>query len=183
MAENKFKISDIFRNQFGYEAPQKFVVPDATAKPTQSSLGQPYYKEDLYGREFFLPITLDGIVLPFAVVGVSEKKTFVETPMVEREGTVTEMISADDVVFSIKGIILDEDGNFPEADIIKLRSIYKKNQSVELRSALTDIFLNGIYGHRVIIKNLDWPESAGIEHAKPFSMQLKSDQIFELKIS
>jgi hypothetical protein len=182
MAENKFSISEIYGTAHQQDLPQKFSVPVAANKPTHAQLGSPYYKEDLSGREFFLPITLDGMVIPFAVVGITEKKTLVETALVERGGTVTEMISADDVIINIKGILLNEDGIFPEDEIVKLRAIAQKNESVELRSAFTDIFLSGKYNHKVIIKNLDWAENAGVEHAKGFSMQCKSDAIFTLEV-
>jgi hypothetical protein len=155
-----------------------------------SKLGQVYYDTDLFGREFFLPVYLNGYLLPFAVIGMKWKKTIVKTAMPERGGTVNELISIDDYVFNIKGILVNDANNFPEQEIIDLHTIFKINASVALRSVISDIVLTGKSntrkddpeGHKVIVESINWPEVSGIEHAKPFEIELSSDMIFELEI-
>jgi hypothetical protein len=190
MAE--INLINIFSEAFGYEPPQqKLIIPAADPRQEMSNLGQPYYGEDLFGREFFMPIYLNGIIVPFAVIGCTWKKTYVSTAMPERGGTVKELISIDDYAINIKGILVSPGNDWPEADIISMHNLFKLNQSVSLRSALTDIFLSGKsdgksedpVGHRVVIKEMSWPEVSGIEHAKPFSMSVESDLIFELEIN
>lgn len=180
MAE--FKFTDIFRKAFGYEAPKnEFAIPVATKRTQYSSLVQPYYDIDDLGREHFLPVRINNYLIPFAVVGIQCKKTLVETPMPERGGSVTEMISIDDYIINIKGILINKNNDYPEKEIINIQKLFKINASLPLRSALTDIFLNGAYNHQVIIKDVKWP-ATGNQHAKAFEMDCKSDMIFNLEI-
>lgn len=175
----KEEFNAAFKNAFGLVQP---IIPKAPARIEQSSQGQPYYATDALGREFFLPIRLDGYLVPFAVMSVNCKKTIVKTPMPERGGSVKELISLDDYVFNIKGLIINEVNEYPEADIIAIHDIFKKNASVSLRSVLSDIFLNGDFDHNVTIKELKWPANAAVEHAKPFEMECESDMIFTLEV-
>lgn len=177
MAE-EFSIKDIFRSAFGYEPPADFSIPQSAGRKQNSDLGQAFYKEDAQGREFFIPVELDGYILPFAVISVSEKKTFVSTAMPERGGSVHELISVDDYSINIKGIMMQED--FPERDMIDLHKIFLKDAAVTLRSVITDIFLTGDSEHKVIIKSISWPATSGNEHAKPFEIECESDSIFVL---
>lgn len=176
MAE--FNLSDIFRKTFGYEAPHK----QAPGRIEQASLGGRYYDTDIFGREFFLPVQLDGYVLPFAVVGVSCKKTIVSTALPERGGTVKELISLDDYIINVKGILINDDNKYPESEIIDLHELFLKNQSITMQCVLTDIFLKGTFKQKVVIKELKFPTVTGVEHAKPFEMELESDMIFTLEI-
>src|SRR4051794_6477457 len=105
---NRFHIQKVFSEAFGYEPPS-FKIEQAPDRLESSSLGQPYFSEDAVGREFFLPATLEGILIPFAVISIVTKKTLVETPLPERGGSVTEMISIDDFAINIKGILITED--------------------------------------------------------------------------
>jgi len=180
MAE--FNLKEVFRNAFGYEAPAPFSIEQAPPRKELSSLGQKYYAEDLSGREFFLPVTIDGVLIPFAVMGMTWKKTFVTTAMPERGGSVHEQISIDDYEFSIKGLLVNEEGEFPESGIIELHNLFKINASLPLRSAMSDIVLSGEFDHKVIIKTVSWPAAAGVEHVKAFEISVESDQIFELVI-
>ena len=179
MAE--FNIKKLYKKYFGIEPPP-FSIEKATGRTTISSLGQQYYADDLSGREFFLPVWFNEYLIPFAVIGMTWKKTFVDTPMPERGGSVHELISIDDYVFTIKGLLVNEDGEFPEKDIISLHEIFKINASVRLRSALSAIVLNGNFDERVIIRAVDWPVISGVEHVKGFEVKVESDMIFDLTI-
>lgn len=176
-----FDLGDMFRDAFGYDAPTaKPTIAPAPKRLEQSSLGQPYYASDLFGREFFLPVTLNGVLIPFAVLGVTWKKTIVETPLPERGGNVNELIAIDDYQFNIKGILINDSNVFPESDLIKLHDIFIINASLTMRSVISDIVLKG--DAKVIVKEVKWPAVSGVEHAKPFEMDLKSDMIFDLEI-
>jgi hypothetical protein len=176
----EFDIKNIFRKAFGYEPPADFSIQKSTGRKEYSDLGQPYYKEDALGREFFLPVELDGYLVPFAVISVTEKKTFVETPLPERGGSVLELISIDNYAINIKGIVLQE--SFPEGDMRDVHNIFLKNKSLSLRSVITDIFLTGDFEHKVAIKSIKWAATSGVEHAKPFEIECQSDMIFVLDV-
>lgn len=176
----QFDLGEIFRDAFGYDPPVT-KTPNIERKQ-QSNLGQPYYATDIFGHEFFLPVTLNDVLIPFAVLGMTWKRTIVETPMPERGGSVNELISIDDYQFNLKGILIMDEFSFPESEIIKQHDLFKINASVIMRSVISDIVLNGAANHRVIIKEVKWPPVSGIEHVKPFEMDMKSDMIFDLEI-
>ncbi|MDE3185282.1 MAG: hypothetical protein KGM16_17860 [Bacteroidota bacterium] len=190
----QFNLSHIFKQAFGYDAPttdaSKIKIPQAAARREQSRLGQPFYKTDLSGREFFLPVTIDGILIPFAVMGMTWKKTIVETPMPERGGAVIELINIDTYQFTLKGLLVNETNDFPDDGVMELFDLFKQNNSVTIHSVLSDIVLSGKSnlnaedpdGHKVVIKEVTWPEVSGVEHVKPFQMQLISDYLFDLKV-
>lgn len=191
MAE--FDLGNIFRQAFGYEPPTRsedIRLAQAKERRKQSRLGQNFFDTDLLGREYFLPVYLNDWLVPFAVLGMTWKKTIVSTPMPERGGSVKELISIDDYLFSLKGILINEENDFPDGDVMQVHDIFKINKSVVLRSVLSDIVLSGKSsdgkndpdGHKVVIKEVRWPEVVGIEHAKPFEMELESDMIFDLEI-
>lgn len=100
--------------------------------------------------------------------------------MPERGGTVKELISIDDYQINVKGILINDDNVFPESEVIDLHELFLKAESVIMKCVLTDIFLKGTFGQRVVIKDLKFPAVVGVEHAKPFEMELESDMIFEL---
>ncbi len=186
----QFDLDDIFRDAFGHEPPtdaSKIQLEKAATRKEQSQLGQPYYMKDLSGIEFFLPVTINGILIPYAVMGMTWKKTIVSTPMPERGGSVKELISIDDYEFTIKGILINESNDFPDDGVMQLHDLFKKNESLVMRSVLSDIVLSGNGddpdGHKVVIKDVKWPETSGSIHAKAFSMSLESDMIFDLEIT
>lgn len=184
-----FQISSIYRNIFGTEIPESFYVPDSVESRTTKK-GQPLYENDMYGREMFMPVKMSipfmtgtiDLIIPFAVVSISRRKTVVETAMPERSGTVKELINAEDYSINIKGIIIRPDNEWPEDEIIKLKSLQDYNQNLVLRSALTDIFLSGEHQHKVVLKSFSMPATPGVQNAKAFDLDCVSDSIFELTI-
>lgn len=197
----EFDLRELFNATWGYAPPlpipvipegdrdqQQPVIPTIEQAPERkmvSRLGQPFYAEDAMGREFFLPVHLDGMLIPFAVISMNWKKVIVKTPMPERGGSVLEMVSVDNYSFNVKGIFINE-SEFPESDIIALHDKFTKNQSIVMRSALTDIVLSGVAsdpdGHRVVIEDINWPAVSGVEHARPFELKMVSDTIFDLEV-
>lgn len=189
MAEFNFK--ELFENAFGYQ-PNTEAVPQISAKGDRveySQIGTPYYGQ-LDGIEFFQPIYIDDMLIPFGVMSQTWKKTVVRTPMVERGGSVKELISIDDYMFNIKGIIISADNSFPEDKYRQIVELWKKDSSVTMRSVLSDYVLNGRtkvagddpLGHRVIISEIKWPAIPGVENARAFDMEVEADLIFDLEL-
>jgi hypothetical protein len=186
----EFDINNLFSKAFGYQPPENFHIDDTAAeKAISGSLGSPYYANDLLGREMFLPVVFTlGIkeyLIPFAVISINAKKIIVSTPMPERGGEVIELISISSYGINIKGIVITDDNSFPEDDIKDLQQLFLANESILLRSVLTDIFLSPPPGQkgsdqRVVITEMKWPAVAGTENARPFEMDCMADTIFEL---
>ena len=98
--------------------------------------------------------------------------------MVGRKGSVKELISLDDYEISILGVALSDD--FPEAPLTELNELYNINESVILKCALTDIFLEE--DDRVVIRSMDISDMKGTETVQIFKMELVTDRSFELII-
>jgi hypothetical protein len=181
----QFDIGKIYQKVWGYEPPepQVFKIPAAPERKLTSNLGgSPFFDTDLNGMEHNIPVRIDGYLLPFAIITMNWKKTIIETAMPERGGSVNELISLDDYEFNIKGLFVNDDGSFPEQGIIDIRDIWLKNSSIEMRSVVSDIVLNGAYHQKVIIKDITWPATPGVEHVKAFEINVKSDMIFDLEL-
>lgn len=176
-----FNIIPIFESAFGYSPPaDAFEIDTAPERLTVARLGSPYYGKDALGREFFMPVTIGGVLIPFAVIGIRCKKTIVSTLMVERRGSVRELINVDDYEINIKGIVISAGNDFPEDEIRIIQELFLLNESLPIRCALTDVFLEG--DDKVVIKEVNWPQVAGVEHARPFEMLLESDLVYTLEV-
>lgn len=121
--------------------------------------------------------------MPYPVMRITNKKRIVETNLVNRTGTVKELISMEDWEIEIHGLIVSKDGTFPDEQIMQLRDLYKQGNSLAISSTLTDIFLcqketGG--SDQVIIYDLEFPEVRGVINVRPYLMKLKSDAPFDL---
>ncbi len=192
--ETNFDLASLFAKAFGYEThafePKFDTLP---TRVTNSSKGAPYYDTDVTGREYFLPAiiiytTAAGeekiYTLPNPVISISGRKNIVETALTERNGTVKEIINVQDYDIVIKGIIVDHNSAYPEADVATLIEIFESNTAVQLANALTDILL--IHPDRkgsdnVVIKELSFPPVTGAKYVKPYQLTLVSDAIFNLQ--
>lgn len=195
---SQFSLGDMLLNVIGYKGipyPGGF-IPDAPAKyakdekfsyfgdeaseKTSSDFGSTLRKKDAQGRWYFMPVVLEHkgaeYEIPNAVISIRGKKSIVETAMVGRKGTVKELISVDDYEIRIAGVCLDVD--FPDQQINALNELYNINESVTLKCALTDIFLDE--EDKVVIKSIDFAEMKGCETAQVFTMELVTDRSFEL---
>lgn len=190
---SKFSLSDMFASVVGYKGlpypggfildkPGKYIVDDyqyngkeASAR-TSSALGSTLRKKDALGRWFFMPIELGSVEMPNAIISIKGKKTIVETAMVGRKGTVKELISLDDFEIEIAGVALEDD--FPDQTIAQLNDLYNINESISLKCALTDIFLDE--EDKVVIKSIDFPSMQGYEFTQAYKISLVTDRSFEL---
>lgn len=154
-------------------------------------------KTEFEGREVWLPIEfkeLDSalfeggsLLFPYATIRISGKKTIVKTPLAERGGTVKEYYSMDDYSIKIQGFLIDSKNRlWPEADMIKLKTLWSQNVALVMDNALTNLFLgrpDDSENNRVVIESIDLPEMESKKmHVRPFSLTLESDSIFSLDV-
>ncbi len=167
----------------GYAGKDYTGLTQAGEKKELSDTGARLRKKDMNGRWYFMPVVFmhDGseYEIPNAIISIKGKKTIVETPMIGRKGTVKELVSIDDYEISIAGVIIDDD-DFPEDGLSNINELFNINQSVRLKCALTDIFMDD--DDMVVITDLDCPEVKGIERARGIRINCKSDKNFELNI-
>jgi hypothetical protein len=148
------------------------------------------------GREIWLPVKFTELsfdvfgatelLLPYAVVKISQKKNIVRTPMAEHKGTVKELYSVEDTVISIKGFIIGYDSSgkypqWPEAELRVLQQLFNLNEAVKLDNAKTNLCIED--DQRVVITSLEFPEvQGGRKNVVPFILQIESDTVFELTL-
>ena len=192
----EFKIEDLFKSYFQYTAmPYPLAVFNRLYPPKQnydagafekqmipaqnevSKLGVNFWAKNIVGRQFFMPMVIDGYLLQNTIISAQTKKTIVETALVGRKGTVKELISAEDWQFSVKGIIVSPDNNYPEDEVVKLTELYEKNKALKINNALAAILLKN--NEKVVITSLNLLD---VKHpnVQAFDMQLISDDDFEI---
>jgi Domain of unknown function (DUF6046) len=176
---NIFQIEKIFEDAFGIK-PKAFEFAKKTAEDAYADLGSPFYAKDVMGRNYYLPIKLGGVDIPYGVMSIRCRKTIIETPMVERDGCVREMISMDDYTLSIRGVMVNKFGQYPQDDMTNLRNLWIQKTPLQIRSVLSDIFLTG--NQKVVITNFEIPEYGGTKHVRAFAMELVEDKELELEI-
>ena len=164
-----------------YSVPQK-VEPVWNSTRFDSQL-----RENILGREVFLPIRLNGangmsITCPCATIRVQGSKNVIRTAVSERIGTVKEMFQVGDYIFTIKGVLIAPSGKaFPDDDIYTLRQLFESTEHVLLHNALSDMFLDTT--RYVCITDLEFPEVQGKSpRMRPFQLTCESDYIDSLII-
>ena len=144
-----------------------------------SRLGAPLYVKGENGQLYFMPVWLNELLLPICTISVSSKKVIVETPLTGRRGTVKELIRCEDYQFRIQGICFGYNREFPEQQIQELKDLFEVTRSVKIKSAFTDIFIKEGY---VVVNDLNFPETKGVEHVRGFELSAVSDESFDLII-
>lgn len=197
-------LSELFQRTFGskpYQVPKPsestqeselFSVPQKSSSNKFTNKGS-LLSEQLLGVEIMLPVKFFDagkllMSLPYTVVKIGFKKIIVETPLNDRIGSVKEEFSIDDYTIDIKGFLIDENREFPEAQLSQLRELCETSHALTLDNALTNIFLtNPVLSEdeqrRVVIYSLDIQEvQGGRIYVRPFTMNLKSDAVFTLEL-
>jgi len=187
MAEVSFSIAQLFEKQFGYKS-EAFKFDKAPNKKLKADGGSPLYSLDSFGREYFMPVwlgeTLDTLTeLPYPVIRMECRKTIVETPLTERNGTVKELIYTQDYRITIRGLIINDTPDWPEQNIKIINSLFNVNAPIYIQSALTDIFLISTVGNsdaQAVITSISFPENKGVKNVCPYEIELLSNNIFSL---
>jgi len=169
-----------------------------------SKAGVPLYSKDAWGRDFFMPVWLtvpnqnlpfsnntippsiqgQTIELPYPVMRIESSKRIVETPLTERQDTAKELINIEGYHITIRGIMIDPDGNWPEDLYVTLNNLHRVQASLTIKSALTHIFLvtpDRLSSDQVVIKSLRFPEGKGGPSVRLYEMELLSDAPFSLE--
>lgn len=151
-----------------------------------SNKGTALYKKDLQGNYYYLPVVFihkgTEYEIDCAMVSITGKKNIVSTQMIGRKGTVKELINEDDYQISITGIVIGENQQFPEEKLDKIKELYSINEAIELKCALTDIFLSeeNQMCDKVVITDISFPQSQQTEYTQIIEMQCITDRAFEL---
>ncbi|WP_312394736.1 DUF6046 domain-containing protein [Chryseobacterium sp.] len=155
--------------------------------------GQVFNKTGAYGQDIWFPVELcshrkengklEKISVPIDIctVSVNRVTTIVNTSVVERKGTVTEIINHEDYKFTIRGFLVGENRTVPEKAMKDLVAIQESMNKKMLYGAYPEMFLDK--SCQIVISELEFPEVQGQNHwIRPFSLQCKSDFITELEL-
>lgn len=157
---------------------------EETAEPlkTQSNKGTTLYKKDALGNYYFMPVTFihqgKEYEIPCALISITGRKNIIETPLVGRQGSVKELISLEDYQISITGAVFGENQVWPEEQLDAINELYNINEAIELKCALTDVFLSE--NDKVVIQELNLPPAGQTEHVQVVEIKCVTDRAFEL---
>lgn len=160
---------------------------EETAEPlkTQSNKGTTLYKKDALGNYYFMPVTFihqgKEYEIPCALISFTGRKNIIETPLVGRQGSVKELINLEDYQISITGAVFSENQVWPEEQLDAINELYNINEAIELKCALTDVFLSE--NDKVVIQELNLPAAGQTEHVQVVEIKCVTDRAFELIIN
>jgi hypothetical protein len=150
-----------------------------------------FNKQGVYGQDIWFPVTLRGskvigsrtepleLEIDICTISVNLVSTIVSTPVVERKGTVNEIVNIDDYKFTIRGFLVGKNRKVPEDDILKLVAIKESTQEKTMHGGYPELFLDETC--KIVISELEFPEVQGQNHwIRPFNLTCKSDFITDL---
>ncbi len=177
-----YRLSNLGVNIFNKYQPVPAKVPQA-----KTQAGLDLIVKNNFGKDIFAPIEFyknseHYLQISCATIRVSSKKTIVKTAVSERNGTVKEQFNVGDYQFTIKGILIGINNQFPEEKIRKLKEIYETVETIELYNAFTELFMDK-ESRKISIESLDLPEVRGSSlKTRPFVVVCESDFIETLII-
>jgi len=184
----EFNLSSLFSDLFSKGQGPEIEVDGQDSRLIAAQSDERFYSVDpasRFKRKVFLPVTLGGVFLPYVYMTISAVKNIVITPLTDRRGSVKELISVDDYRIAIRGFFIDAEGKFPEQQVSDLKTLFERNEAIDLECALSDLFFlsteNGAKD-KVIITDFRLLEKQGVEHVREFELNLITDQQLELTI-
>lgn len=207
---NVFNLGKLYKEYFGRESyfvdpegktkkvTQDIEYPGITKNPRPrgtihySKKNISFNKSGAYGQDIWFPVELKGgkmlggewtalnINIDACTVSVNMATTVVSTAVVERKGTVNEIVNIDDYKFTIRGFLIGKNRTVPEDKIRALVDLKESTMEKTLHGGYPEIFLDE--SCRIIITELEFPEVQGGSHwIRPFTMTCKSDFITDLE--
>ena len=172
----------------------------------ESYLGTPIFDPvTIKGGNFFElddieesnPINYDGLIIPAAIIEITQTKNIITTAIQGRNGTIKEFISDGDFVITITGIIIGQNegvagtedasvkdiGNvYPGDDVNKLITICKVPNSIEIISDFLGFFTdsNG-QNTRYVITSYSMPQKEASVDTQPFQISILTDTAIDLE--
>ncbi|MEH0154680.1 DUF6046 domain-containing protein [Limibacter armeniacum] len=141
------------------------------------------YRSSTFGTPLFDRIALatsGGNTYSFQTDPLLElqyRKKITETPVNGSE-SVVEMSGMEAIDITIRGVLWNPDGNYPEKELKRLLGMVKENAVLDCSSYL--LSLHGI--DNLIIRSLSLPALEGYEDSQPFVISARSIKSAELEI-
>ena len=118
------------------------------------------------------------------VVDTGVSKNIVQTIMAGRKGSVKELISEGDYMFTFRGFIIGQtngkhDIDFPREARRQMKQVWAVNKSLRVYSRL----INDLDVNRVVVLDLRFPPMEGYENVQPYVLTCLSDDDIVLDLS
>lgn len=178
-ANTRWKIVDGPKYGEAVADPRFAKYAGSTMTPLATESGTRKLREKVGDTMIFMPVKINEFEFPNAVISISGKKTIIETPMVGQQGAVKELIGMDDYEISISGVLVSDDGSYPESSLENFMKLWRKNEAVKLVSAIADMVTGT---EDIVIKSVDFPPVGAFENAQVVNITAVTDNPFTLTI-
>jgi hypothetical protein len=123
-------------------------------------------------------VTTDELRLQTVLCTVSRPSIIIKTQIQGKNGTVKEYISKDDYAVTINGIIVGENGQYPETEVLALQRMAEAPVPIPVVSR----FLNALEIYNIVVVDYSMPQTAGGISKQDFTLICISDEPLELQI-
>lgn len=138
------------------------------------------YSDEGLGKYDFMPVEINGINIPNALIMISGEKEIIETNVID-SGTVFEKAFTKPYDITVIATLIGETGaSYPEIEMWQLTDLWKVDDIVTIKSALTDFFL--VTKNNALITKISVLDNAGAENVEVLQFDLRSNVDFELEI-
>ena len=155
---------------------------DAAPLPDKTELGYDIrkYTDEALGKYEFMPVTIDGINIPNAVIMITGEKEIIETNVIE-VGTVFEKAFTKPYDITVIATLIGYNTtDWVESEFKEMVNIWKKDDTVTLKCALTSFFLTE--KNNALITKISVLENNGSENVEMIQFDIRSNVEFELEI-
>jgi hypothetical protein len=193
MAIFKGNVNDLMKLAFGVYSNLPVYIPGNSMPVTRIDSPEAYYEKngnylfDRFGFEiaeadltftnqtdptkWYLPET--------TILDSTISKNMVQTIMAGRKGTVKELVSEGDWIFTFRGLIIGENVEFPRTVRKQMKQVWGINKNMRIYSRL----INDLDVHRVVVLDLRFPPLEGYDNVQPFELVCVSDDDIVLNLN
>ena len=121
--------------------------------------------------------------LPYPVFSIENNMKVIDTELTERSGMVSEKINFGGWRLHVKGMLINKNNEFPEADFTTLVKLYRLGIPVRLNNPATDILFmdtDNLGENLVTIRSLKIPENKGVKNVRYYELDLVQEIPFNL---
>lgn len=160
-----------------------------------NQLGTPIrkYTDEKLGRYEFMPVTINSIDIPNALIIINGEKEIIETNVLgaitgfDANGkpsitgaTVFEKAFTKPYEITVIATLIGDNGIYPEQEMWQLTNLWKEDDVVTLKCALTEFFIPKT--NNALITKISVLDNAGSENVEVIQFSLRSNIEFNLEI-
>lgn len=179
----EYRIDTLLQEAFGRNAVPAYRSDEAEKepRPVSSHRQNTNSPESLLDVNIQMPIQIGTLSLPNEpLIEIMGANRIIATPVAggRRKGTVKEVISQDDHVLRIRGIIVNDDNVYPAAEVLALRTLLRSKKSLPVVNAVCR--LHGI--SRILFERWRFFDMEGTPAAQAYEIYAISDEEIELTL-